>query len=96
MSKLYYEAPTNQIFKEVKEEAINIWNTYDDIHGYATGKIDRIKDMENIKDNVMSIVAIFDTPNQIKLSIALSDEAREAIADRIRSGGAPDSYNNFI
>lgn len=94
MNNLYYTAPTDEIFEEIKEGAIEIWNTYDDTHGYASEKIDKIKDMGNISDNAMYIVAMFDINNQGKLSAILSEEARKEISDRIIAGGGG-LYNVF-
>jgi len=96
MKDVYYEAPTDEQFEEVKAKCIEIWNTYDDTYGYATEKIDRVKNMENIQDNVMSIIAMFDPNNMTKLSILLSSETRKAISDRMISGGNPPEYNPFL
>lgn len=92
---LYYEPPTDDQFNEVKQKAIEIWQTYDDTHLYATEKINRIKDLPNIADNFMVIVAMFDNQNQGKLRRSISDEARQAICDRIRAGGMPEQFNMF-
>lgn len=80
--ELYYTAPSDKIFGEVKQCAIDIWNTYDDTYWYASEKIDRIREISNIRDNMMLIVAMFDRGNQHKLLASLSDEARKAIDDR--------------
>jgi len=96
MKKLYYEAPTDEQFEEVKLTCIEIWNTSDDTYGYATEKIDTIKNMENISDNVMSMIAMFDMDNMTELSILLSSETRKAISDRMISGGNPPEYNPFL
>jgi len=79
----YYEAPSDEIFEEIKREAINIWKTYDDTYDYATGKINRIKDITNISDNAMFIVAMFDNSNRRKLLGNLSKEAEDFIMERI-------------
>lgn len=63
----YYTAPSDDIFNDIKQAAIQLWSTYDDSYGYATGKIQKIKDLENYKDNYAVMVAMFDTPNQFKL-----------------------------
>jgi hypothetical protein len=86
MSKLYYTPPSNKIFKEVKLRAIEIWKKYDNTYGYADEKINRIKDMKNIEDNMMYIVAMFDLSNQIKLINKLSIDARNAIKERMLDG----------
>ena len=96
VKNVYYEAPTDEQFEEVKAKCIQIWNTYDDTYGYATEKIDRIKNMENISDNVMYMIAMFDMSNMTKLSILLSVETRKAISDRMISGGNPPEYNPFL
>jgi hypothetical protein len=75
----YYDAPSDEIFNEIKEKAIEIWQTYDDTYGYATEKIDRVKSITNFKDNWGTIVGMFDNPNQQKLLNMLSDEAREKV-----------------
>lgn len=96
MTDLYYTAPTDEIFEEVRQKAIKIWKTYDDTYGYATEKIDQIKDIGNVGDNLMYIVSMFDDNNQKILAGQISPEAKKAIADRIIDGGTPDFYNNFL
>jgi hypothetical protein len=91
-NNLYYEAPSDAIFEEVKATAMQLWETYDDSYGYATGKKPRIE-IENVEDNLMYIVAMFDDTNQLKLSAKLSPEANEAIHARIIAGGG--NYSPF-
>lgn len=79
----YYEAPSNEIFEEVKKEAIKIWKTYDNTYGYADEKTERIKNITNIKDNMLFIVAMFDWINQAKLLNNLSPEAKTFVTERI-------------
>lgn len=95
MDNLYYQAPENRIFNEVKAAALEIWGSYDDTYGYATEKKDRIKDLTNTGDNVMYIVAMFDIVNQVKLAQAISPDARAAIRDRLKAGGMSDSFIVF-
>lgn len=66
-SEEYYIPPKQEIFDDIKENAIKIWRSYDDTYGYASGKIARIKDIQNVKDNCWCMVAMFDWPNQLKL-----------------------------
>ena len=96
MENLYYEAPTDEVFEEVKKCATKIWLSYDDQFGYATGKIERIKDIGNVKDNVMYMVAMFDSENQAKLSVMLTLETKKAVSDRMVAGGQPPEYNPFL
>lgn len=65
--KEYYTAPKQEIFNDIKRNALFLWKTYDDSNGYATEKINDIKDLENVSDNAWFIVAMFDPINQSKL-----------------------------
>lgn len=80
----YYTAPSDEIFNEIKEKSIEIWSTYDDTYGYATEKIERVESITNVKDNWGTIVGMFDSTNQVKLLIALSDEARAFVTPWVR------------
>lgn len=77
----YYDAPSEKIFEEIKTEAIKIWRGYDDTYGYATEKIDSIKDIQNVKDNWGYMVGMFDQDNQVKLFLALSEQARLKVGE---------------
>ena len=92
---LYYDPPTDEIFEEVKEKATQIWKTYSDEFGYQTEKINRIKNLKNVGDNVMYMIGMFHTNIQKALAENLSKEARKAIADRYTAGGGEDIYNIF-
>lgn len=86
-AELYYTPPSDEIFAEVKKAAIEIWETYDNTYGYVDEKVGRIKDIGNVGDNVMYIVAMFDLSNQAKLGAKLSEEAKEAVRARMIDGG---------
>jgi len=65
--KQYYTAPNDEVFDDIKQAAMKVWKEVDsdnDKYGYATGKINRIKDLENIQDNYAYIVAMFDHENR--------------------------------
>lgn len=83
----YYTPLSDDVFDEVKRGCIAVWNKYDDTYGYATGKIDRIKDLENIQDNGMSMVAMFDRDNRAKLGHKLSVKAKQELNARFQAGG---------
>jgi len=90
--ELYYTPPSDDVFEEVRAKAMVLWKVVDsddDKYGYATGKIDRIKDIENVQDNLMYIVAMFDHGNQILLAEELSEEAKDSIRERLIDGGTP-------
>lgn len=99
MSELYYTPPTDTQFVELKEKAIELWKAVDkdnDRFGYASEKINRIKDLANISDNFMMMVAMFDMGNQLSLAGSLTKETRQAVADRMSAGGTPDYFNVFL
>ena len=79
----YYTAPPQEVFDEIKEQSIKLWQTYDNTHGYATEKISRIENLENIKDNAWYIVAMFDSGNQMKLMRATTETTRDYISRAI-------------
>ncbi len=75
----YYIAPPQEIFEDIKENAIKIWQAYDDTYGYSTGKINAIKDIGNVKDNAWYMVAMFDGINKLKLIKSLKPESAEMV-----------------
>lgn len=77
----YYDTPSETVFNEIKNKSIEIWQTYDDTHGYASGKIERVKSIDNFKDNWGSIVGMFDDTNRDKLKAELSPEAMAEIGE---------------
>jgi hypothetical protein len=98
MTQLYYTAPEDKIFNEVREKAMALWPEIDtdhDKYGYATEKINRIKGITNVRDNFMYIVAMFDIDNQSRLAENLSPEARLAVRERMIEGGQPMEYIVF-
>lgn len=95
MPNLYYTPPTDEQFNEVKEKAIELWSTMGDEPSYSEQKIARIKDIENVSDNFMYMVAMFDVGNQGRLAEKLSKETRKAIRERMIDGGNPPEYIRF-
>ena len=86
-AELYYTPPPNWQFVELKDKAIEIWKAYEH-PSYVEKKLTRIKDLENIQDNFMMMVAMFDLHNQRKLTLVLTNETRQAIQDRLLDGGS--------
>ena len=70
---------TNELFNELKRNAIDIWLTYDDAYGYASEKIDYLNSFGNVSDNYGTIIGMFDTSNQRKLYNKVSPEAQALI-----------------
>ncbi len=92
---LYYEAPPDNQFDELKSRAIEIWSKMGDEPSYAQEKIGKIKDIKNVSDNFMYMVAMFDINNQRILSSQLTNETRKSVYERLKSGGLPNVYNVF-
>ena len=63
----YYDAPSNEVFEDIKKSAICLWSTYDNAFKYASHKIAAIKDLENTRDNAAYMIAMFDFSNSSKL-----------------------------
>lgn len=81
----YYKAPSDSVFNNIKENAIKLWQTFDDTYGYATEKVSRIERIHNTSDNAWYIVAMFDLGNQGRLIEMLDEEARNAVLEMLRS-----------
>jgi len=80
-----YKAPKQSIFDDIKKNSIKIWQSYDDTYGYATEKIDQIKDIKNISDNAWYMVAMFDSNNQDKLISMVKPETAKMILQAINN-----------
>ena len=92
--QLYYTAPPNDVFEELKEAALEVWDTYDD--PYRTEKKDKVESMENVRDNFMVMVSMFDTRNQKKLAGKLSQATKDAVRNRLAAGGADARYTSIF
>ena len=95
MKRLYYTPPSEKCFNELKQKAIEIWQSYDNTYGDVDEKVGRIKDIRNIADNFMYMVAMFDFINQERLANLLSEETRQAVKERMIDGGNPPEYIKF-
>ena len=83
----YYTKPKEKIFQEVKEKAKNFWkNKYDTL--YIKEKTVQIDSMNNISDNMMSILGMFYTFNLKSFAETLSEETKKAIRERLLDGEA--------
>ena len=96
MTKLYYTPPTNEQFNELKEKAIEVWKKYDNKHGYVDEKVNSIKDIQNVGDNFMYILSMYDIFNQKKVISKLSNETKKAIRIRMIDGGNDESYLQMV
>ena len=92
MDNIYYKAPLDLYFDEVKMAAISIWKTYDNTHGYVDEKVEQLNKMINIRGNFMYIVAMFDSTNHKRLAELLTAEAKLEIRKRLIAGGATEEF----
>ncbi len=93
MTKLYYTPPRDELFEALRSRAMELWKEVDsdnDKYGYATEKINSIKDIKNVGDNFMYIFAMFDYSNQRLLGKRLAQETKDAINERLLDGGSPE------
>ena len=96
-AELYYTPPTDEVFNEVKEKCVAMWvDNFDNEFGYVDGKVNRIKDMPNVSDNLMYMIAMFHPHLQRALAERLSDEANTEIMLRLLDGGADVQYIPFF
>jgi hypothetical protein len=77
----YDNAPSDEIFEEIRKASIEIWQTYDDQFGYASEKIKMVNDLTNFKDNWGTMVGMFDYTNQQKLLDKLSPKAQSKVKE---------------
>ena len=79
----YYEPLSQDVFKELKEACIKEWKKHDNTYGYVDEKVDRIKNLENISDNGLYMLAMFDSSGQASIKNTLGQKALEEINERI-------------
>lgn len=73
----YYKTPSQGVFDEVKEKAIELWKTYDD-KLYVDEKVGQVQRITNVRDNLCYIVGMFDIFNMMRLlRMEMSPEAHE-------------------
>lgn len=82
--ELYYTAPSDDMFNEIKREATKIWETYDDTYGYVSDKLETVNRLQNVRDNYMFMVSMFDWTNQQKLLAALHPDTVHRILEAMR------------
>lgn len=91
MENLYYKAPPNEAFEEMKKAAIEVWGQYaDSPGGYMDEKVARIENIQNVSDNFMYMLAMFDQGNQRQVIFRLSEPTKDAVRERMVAGGNPE------
>ncbi len=79
----YYTPPSQEVFDDIKQASIKVWQSMDDTYGYTTDKIKRIKDLENVQDNAWYMFAMFDIFNQAKLINLVASTTQEKIQEML-------------
>lgn len=91
-AKLYYIAPSDATFEEMKKACIEQWSTHDNTHGYVEEKVNRIKDIKNVQDNFVYMFAMFSIDGQQGLVRRLSDDTKNDLRARLVDGGNEEWY----
>ncbi len=86
--RLYYTPPSDEQFDEMKLVCARAWYEIADHIGYAHDKVERIINLQNIRDNFMHMLAMFDMKNQRKVSYRLSADTLEEVNKRLVDGGS--------
>lgn len=60
MNDLYYTAPSDEVFEEIRLACIKRWNTFDNEFGYVDEKVGQVTMLTNVRDNWMYMLAMFD------------------------------------
>ena len=89
----YYEPPHDISFEDMKSCAIKLWKsiaTEPHEQDYLNEKLSRIEKLENVGDNFMYILAMFDIRNQIFMNQLLTADTIIDVNSRLKAGGTPD------
>lgn len=85
--ELYYTAPADDVFDEIKAAALSLWRSYGaKPHNglYVAEKVGRIEHITNVADNWMHMVAMFDTGNKLRLFATLRPETVRLIVEALQ------------
>lgn len=87
MSNLYYTAPSDEAFEDMKKACLEVWNSKGNEGGYRDEKVSRIKDIKNVQDNFMYMFAMFDYGNQRRVVSLIEPSTIEEVRSRMLAGG---------
>lgn len=76
--------PSNEVFEDIKQSAVKVWNTYDNTYGYIDEKLERLETIVNYADNWYTFFGMMDSLNQLRL---LSFLERQITLDFIEKVG---------
>lgn len=85
MSKLYYTAPSETVFDEIRVACLMIWSKYQEPTqlGYMREKFERVLKTKNIADNYMFLIAMFDMHNQALFAKQLTSSTLNMLIDAL-------------
>lgn len=92
MAGIYYEAPGQEEFDDMKSAATEVWNGMDNTYGYVDEKLARIEGVQNVGDNFMYLFAMFDMDNQRKVVDLLAQKTQDELRLRMVDGGNSRAY----
>ena len=91
--KLYYVAPPQKQFDELKQKAIEAWLYIGYEETYSRKKQKQVHDISNVRDNFMYILGMFSSNNLRLISKALSQPTKKSIYDRLLSVNSPEALS---
>lgn len=86
---LYYTAPSDEAFEDMRQAAARAWEKYKkDDPLYFHEKMEAVDRVQNVSDNFMYLLAMFDHKNQREcVSYFLLPETRKEVLARLIAGG---------
>lgn len=85
---LYYTAPPDAAFEDMKQAALKVWEKYKNEPGdYYEGKVARVTHVTNVEDNFMYLIAMFDSENARECVSYLSEDTKNELRSRMIDGG---------
>jgi hypothetical protein len=83
MNKKYYEEFSQELFEELKSLCIDMWKI---VHtDYSESKVFQLQSIDNIRDNGMYMLSMFDIGNLMALRLKMSEELKKEIKERLES-----------
>lgn len=86
--RLYYKTPPEKEFLEVKDKCIKMWCMMGFEGTYRREKIGEVSTIENMRDNMMFLIAMFSENNQRLLIDSLSQKCKVSVLKRMYDGGS--------
>ena len=83
----YYRAPSQEVFNDIKDMAITAWETLEEPKSYINGKINIIKDLENIGSNAWRIINMFHPTIRLYLYTISKKETKIMIGMLLKEEG---------